>query len=337
MTNALKEGQTALVTGGSGFLGRAIVDQLLQKKLKVRILCRKNYPDLKEKGCEIFQGEISDFALVDKAIKGCDLVFHTAAKAGISEPYSEYVRINIEGTNNIIKACLKNSVSRLVYTSSPSVVFSHGDIKGADESLPYPDEHEAYYPKSKALAEQNVLRANSEKLATVSLRPHLIWGPGDNHLAPRLISKAKANKLKLIGSGKNMVDTVFIENAADSHILAAERLAPGSKIAGKAYFITNDDPRPLKELVNSILNAAGLEPVTASIPLWLATVIGFCCEKAWKIGKLSGEPPITRWVAEEFATAHWFNITAAKNDLGYVPRVSIEEGMQKLKSFYLKK
>ncbi|MFZ5950001.1 MAG: NAD-dependent epimerase/dehydratase family protein [Candidatus Rifleibacteriota bacterium] len=334
----LAEGQIALVTGGSGFLGRAIVKQLLEKKLKVRVLCRKNYPDLQKKGCEIFQGEISDAELVNRAVEGCDIVFHTAAKAGVEEPYSEYVRINVNGTENILNACLKSKVSRLVYTSSPSVVFSHGDIEGADEKqLPYPSHYDAYYPETKAKAEQMALKANSAELATVALRPHLIWGPGDNHLGPRLISKAKAGKLKFVGDGNNKIDTVFIDNAADSHILAAERLFPGSPIAGKAYFITNGEPKTIKEIVNGIIGAAGLPPVSATIPPWVAKAVGAVCEFAWKNFKLEGEPPITRWVAGELATSHWFNINAAKKDLGYVPKVSIEEGMKRLKEFYQKK
>ncbi|GAB4272920.1 MAG: NAD-dependent epimerase/dehydratase family protein [Candidatus Rifleibacteriota bacterium] len=331
---SLEKGQTALVTGGSGFLGRAIVKLLLAKELNVRILCRKNYPDLEQLGCRIFKGEISDENLVNRAVKGCDIVFHTAAKAGVEEPYSEYVRINIDGTNNIIQACLNNNVTRLVYTSSPSVVFSHGDIEGADESLPYPEHYLAYYPETKAKAEREVLQNNSDRLATVSLRPHLIWGPGDNHLAPRLIAKAKAGKLRFVGDGSNLIDTVYIDNAADAHILAAERLWPGSSIAGKAYFITNGEPKPLKEIVNGILAAAGVKPVTATISPKLAWFIGLICEFLWKTFRFSGEPPITRWVASELSTAHWFNIDAAKIDLDYKPAVDIETGMKRLKEFY---
>jgi nucleoside-diphosphate-sugar epimerase len=283
------------------------------------------------------QGEISDFEIVNQAVKGCEIVFHTAAKAGIEEPCSEYVRINVTGTENVLKACSGNKVKRLVYTSSPSVIFSDGSIEGADETLPYPDEHKAYYPRTKAMAEKLVLKANSNELCTVSLRPHLIWGPGDNHLAPRLISKAKAGKLKLIGDGTNLVDTVYIDNAADAHILAAERLYPNSKICGKAYFITNDEPRPIKDIINSMLAADGVEPVNKTIPLWLATVVGFLCEKAWKFFNLKNEPPITPWVAKEMATAHWFDISAAKKDLNYQPRISVDEGMKRLKEFYQKK
>lgn len=333
----LEAQQTALVTGGSGFLGRAIVKQLLEKGLKVKVLCRKSYPDLVKQGCEMVKGDIGNADLVKDAVKGCDIVFHTAAKAGVEEPYSDYVRINVTGTENVIKACQKHKVARLVYTSSPSVVFSHGDIEGGTEKLPYPDHYDAYYPETKAKAEKLIIAANSKELATVSLRPHLIWGPGDNHLGPRLVSKAKDGKLKLVGSGDNLIDTVYIDNAADAHILAAERLFPGSKIAGKAYFITNGDPRPLKEIVNGILDAAGLEPVTASIPPWLAKAVGAVCEFAWKTFKIEGEPPITRWVAGELSTAHWFKIDAAKKDLNFEPKISIEEGMARLKEYYQKK
>ncbi|MBU1109555.1 MAG: NAD-dependent epimerase/dehydratase family protein [Candidatus Riflebacteria bacterium] len=337
MNNQIKElvtGQIALVTGGSGFLGRAIVKQLLDKGLNVRILCRSDYPDLIEAGCTIFRGEVSDAELVDKAVQGCDLIFHTAAKAGVEEPYSEYERINYQGTLNILNACRKNQVSRLIYTSSPSVVFSHGDVEGRDESMPYPDHYDAYYPKTKGMAEKEVLKSNSDKLATVALRPHLIWGPGDNHLGPRLVSRARAGRLKFVGDGKNKIDTVYIDNAADAHILAAERLFIGSQVAGKAYFITNSDPRPISEITNLIIGAAGCAPVTATISPRIAWFIGYTCEVLYKTLNIKGEPPITRWVAGELSTAHWFNISAARNDLGYEPRVSIEEGIKRLREYY---
>lgn len=329
-------GQLALVTGGSGFLGRAIVSQLLAKGLKVRILCRKDYPDLTQAGCTIFQGEVSDFNIVDRAVAGCDMVFHTAAKAGVEEPYSEYERINYQGTLNVIKACQKNQVCRLIYTSSPSVVFSHGNVEGLDESMPYPDHYDAYYPQTKAMAEKEVIKSNSDKLATVALRPHLIWGPGDTNLGPRLVSRARAGKLKFVGDGKNKVDTIYIDNAAEAHLLAAERLFVDSAIAGKTYFVTNSDPRPISEITNLIIGAAGCEPVTTTISPKVAWFIGLCCEIAYKTFKIKGEPPITRWVAKELSTAHWFDISAARRDLGYEPRVSIEEGIKRLRNYYKK-
>lgn len=330
----LAVGQTALVTGGSGFLGRVMVKQLLEKGLRVRVLCRSDYPDLIATGCEMYKGEVSDKKLVSNAVKGCDLVFHVAAKAGVEEPYSEYERINYQGTLNVLAACDENQVQRLIYTSSPSVVFSHGDIEGADESLPYPDHHDAYYPATKCMAEKAVLQANSSTLATVAIRPHLIWGPGDNQLTPRLVAKAKAGKLKFVGDGKNKVDTIFVDNAADAHLLAAERLWPGSKVAGKAYFVTNGDPRPIAEITNLIIGAAGVAPVTATISPKIAWLVGLLCEFCYKTFKIKGEPPITRWVAGELSTAHWFNIARARNDLGYTPRVSIEQGIEILRQWY---
>lgn len=330
----LLAGQLALVTGGSGFLGRAIVKMLLARSVKVRVLCRGSYPDLTTAGCEVIRGEVSDPAVVFQAVKGCDLVFHTAAKAGIEEPYSEYERINYQGTLNILNACRQHKVGRLIYTSSPSVVFSHGDVSGGDESLPYPDDHQAYYPKTKCMAEREVLKANSTELATVALRPHLIWGPGDNHLAPRLVSKARAGRLKFVGDGKNLVDTVYIDNAAEAHILAAEHLAAGSPVAGKAYFITNGDPRPISEITNLIIGAAGLPPVTATISPKIAWLVGLICEKVFKIFHIKGEPPITRWVAGELSTAHWFKIDAARRDFGFEPKISIEQGIANLRQYY---
>ncbi len=335
MTAGSLKGSTALVTGGSGFLGGAIVKMLLERAVNVRVLCRGNYPDLTKAGCKVYQGEISDAELVSKAVAGCDLVFHTAAKAGIEEPYSEYERINYHGTLNIIRSCQEHKVGRLIYTSSPSVVFTHGDICGADESLPYPDHYDAYYPKTKSMAEQAVLKANSPQLAVVALRPHLIWGPGDNHLGPRLISRARAGRLKFVGDGKNIVDTVYIDNAAEAHILAAEKLAPGSAPAGRAYFITNGEPMPISQITNLIIGAAGLAPVTATISPNIAWFIGLVCEKVFKWCKLKGEPPITRWVAGELSTAHWFNIDAARRDFGYQPKISIEEGIRRLHAAYL--
>jgi len=264
------------------------------------------------------------------AAQGCDIIFHVAAKAGIWGDYAEYYQANVTGTEAVIAACRANSIARLVATGSPSVVFDGSDIENGNESLPYPDHYEAHYPQTKMLAELLVLQANSPNLATVSLRPHLIWGPGDNHLVPRIIAKAKADRLKRIGSRPCLADTVYIDNAAKAHLLAADRLSTGSKIAGKAYFITNDQPVPLWDMVDRILAAGGLPPVSGRISPQLARVIGIVCEKIWGVLKLSGEPPMTRFVANELSTAHWFDISAAKRDLGYYPEISIEVGLKRL-------
>ena len=320
----------ALVTGGGGFLGGAIVRQLLARGDEVQSFSRGEHPELARLGVRQFRGELGDPAALLRAAQGCDILFHVAAKAGIWGPYEEFFRANVTGTKNVIAACQAHGIQRLIHTSSPSVVFDGRDLEGGDESLPYPDRYEAHYPQTKALAERLVLAANSPTLATVALRPHLIWGPGDNHLVPRIVAKARARRLRRIGNSPCLVDTVYVENAALAHLLAGDRLFPGSPVAGKSYFITNGEPTPLWEMVNRILAAAGLSPVTRSISPRMAYAIGVVCERLWSALRLSGEPPMTRFVARELATAHWFDGSAARRDLGYEPTVSLEEGLVRL-------
>jgi len=324
----------ALVTGGGGFLGGAIVRQLRARGDEVTSYSREAYPELTRLGVKQCQGDLSDPTALLEAAQGCDIVFHVAAKAGIWGSYADYYRANVAGTVNVIGACRTHSIGRLVYTGSPSVVFNGSDVEGGDESLPYPPSFEAHYPYTKAVAEQLVLEANSASLATVSLRPHLIWGPGDNHLVPRIVAKGRAGKLRRIGRRPCLVDTVYIDNAAEAHLNAADRLFPGSPPAGKAYFISNGEPLPLWEMVNRILAAAGLPPETRSVPPKLAHAAGTLCEILWKLLRLSGEPPMTRFVASELSSAHWFDISAARRDLGYQPRISLDEGLKRLKACF---
>jgi 2-alkyl-3-oxoalkanoate reductase len=324
----------ALVTGGGGFLGSAIVRQLRARGDEVVSLSRGEYPELAALGVEQRRGDLSDAKAVADAAAGCDVVFHVAAKAGIWGSFDEFYAANVTGTENVIAACRLHSIPRLVYTSSPSVVFDGSNVEGADETLPYPAHFEAIYPQTKAMAEQLVLAANSPGLATVSLRPHLIWGPNDNHLVPRIVAKGRAGKLRRIGIRPCLVDTVYVDNAAEAHLCAADRLSPGAVPAGKAYFISNDEPVPLWEMVNRILKAAGVSPERRSISPGVAYAAGMVCEKIWKLLRLSGEPPMTRFVARELSTAHWFDISAAKEELGYQPRVSIDEGLKRLKEWF---
>jgi nucleoside-diphosphate-sugar epimerase len=321
---------SALVTGGGGFLGGAIVRRLVERGDRVRSLARGDYPELKALGVETMQGDIADPAAVARAVAGCDVVFHVAAKAGVWGPLEEYRRANVEGTRQVVAACRATGVRRLVYTSSPSVVFDGTDMEGVDESAPYPAHFEAPYPATKAEAEQLVRAANGPELATVALRPHLIWGPGDNHLVPRLVARARAGRLRKIGRTPKRIDATYIDNAAEAHILAADRLEPGAAIAGRVYFIAQGEPVPLWELVNAILAAAGLPPVTRTVSLPLATAAAQLMESTYRVLGLMSEPPLTRFVVRELATAHWFDLTAARRDLGYAPRVSTAEGLARL-------
>ena len=327
----------ALVTGGGGFLGGVIVRMLRERGFDVRSFSRGDYPELACLGIEQVNGDLADRAAVEKAADGCDIVFHVAAKAGIWGSYADYHLANVTGTENVIAACREQNIGRLVFTSSPSVVFDGRDVEGGDESLPYPERYEAHYPKTKAMAEQLVLAANSPTLATTALRPHLIWGPGDNHLVPRILAKGRAGRLRRIGNSPCLVDTVYVDNAATAHLQAADRLAPGSPVAGRAYFITNGEPLPLFEMVNRILAAGNLPPVTRSISPRLATLAGLLCEGLWSALPLKDEPPMTRFVAHELATAHWFSIDAARRDFGYAPDVSISEGLVRLRNWLTKR
>lgn len=320
----------ALVTGGGGFLGGAVVRKLLARGDAVRSFTRTAYPWLTELGVEQAHGDLTDADAVANAVAGCDVVFHVAAKAGVWGRPADFFATNVTGTLNVLAACKRHGVRRLVYTSTPSVVHGGGSIEGSDESLPYPAHFEADYPATKAEAEKAVLAANGPDLATVSLRPHLIWGPGDPHLIPRILARAKAGKLRRIGDNPVTVDVTYVDNAADAHLLAADRLAPGSAVAGKAYFISNGEPVELWAFLNRVLADAGLPPVTKSVSVWKAKLAGRVLERVYRTLRLRAEPPMTRFVASQLSTSHWYDITAARRDLGYVPAVSVEEGLKRL-------
>jgi len=320
-----------LVTGGGGFLGGAIVKRLVQRGDHVRSLSRTFYPKLEAMGVEQIQGDISDLTVVAKACEETDIVFHVAAKPPPWGKYKAYYQTNVVGTENVIEGCNRQNVARLVYTSTPSVVFDGTDMEGADESLPYPAKHSAYYPKTKALAEHHVVKAAGPGLSTVVLRPHQIWGPGDPHFVPRLIARAK--KLKQIGNGKNLVDTTYIDNAADAHLLAADRLAENPAISGHKYFISQDEPIPAWDMINAILNAAGLAPVNGAISYRAAWTIGAVLEFFYRFLGISKEPQMTRFLADAVAKSHWFDIGAAKRDLGYIPEIGTAEGLRRLEEW----
>ena len=320
-----------LVTGGGGFLGSAICSMLVKRGDQVQSISRQAYPGLATMGISQFRGDLVDKGKIYSAAQGCDAIIHTAAKAGIWGDYSSYYQANVLGTQNIIEVCRELRIAKLVYTSSPSVVFSGGDMEGVNESAPYPKWYLTAYPKTKAIAEQMVLNANDENLATVSLRPHLIWGPGDNHLVPRILARAKAGKLRKIGSRDVLVDSVYIDNAASAHILALDRLNFNSPCSGKAYFISNGEPWKLWDLVNEIILAGKGNVVNKTVSVSLAYFMGWLFEIIYTISRKHAEPPMTRFLAKELSTSHWFDISNARNDLGYVPMITIREGLDRLK------
>ena len=323
-----------LVTGGGGFIGGAVVRQLLLRGDDVTSFARGDYPELRDLGARTVRGDLTDRAAVTAAAAGQDVVVHTAAKAGVWGSDSEYWAANVVGTQNVIDACRAAGVRRLVYTSTPSVVLGSRDVEGADESLPYLDAYLAAYPASKAEAERRVLAASSADLLTTALRPHLVWGPGDPHLVPRAIERARAGRLPIVGSGDNLLDATYIDNAAAAHVNAVDRLSavadPTQPPAGRAYFIAQGEPLPMRDLLNSLLAAADVPPITRHIPFRLAWTVGAVAERLHRV-RGRGEPVMTRLMAQQFAFAHWFDLSAARRDLGYDPQVSTAEGLQRLR------
>jgi nucleoside-diphosphate-sugar epimerase len=321
----------ALVTGGSGFLGRRIVDRLLAQGRSVTILGRTPAADLEGRGVRFIRAALEDADAVRAAFAGVETVFHTAAKVGVWGRYPDFYSANVLGTRAVLDGCRAHGVRRLVYTSTPSVVYNGRDLSGVDESLPLTTSCPSPYPLTKAAAESEVLAANSTGLATVALRPHLIWGPGDPHLVPRILDRARSGRLRIVGEGRNRVDMVHVENAADAHLSAESTLrAPNSPAAGKAYFITNGEPVVLWDWVNGLLSGLGEPRVTRRVPLGVATAVGASCEAVWLAFRLRGEPPMTRFIAAELAKDHWFDITAARRDLRYAPRVAMAQGTAEL-------
>lgn len=318
------------VTGGGGFLGRYLVEQLLERGEQVTILCRGDYPELTTQGVRLIRGDIRDATCVNRVIQGMDAVFHVAALPGIWGKWETFHSINTHGTDLVIAACRTAGVRKLIYTSSPSVVYDGQAHVDADESLPYPAKYLCHYPHSKALAEQAVLAANAEHLATVALRPHLIWGPRDNHLIPRLIARAKAGRLMRVGDGTNVVSVSYVENTAAAHLQAFDALEPGSRCAGKAYFINEPEPVALWSWIDELLKRAGLPPVTRSISPGVARMIGAGLETVYAAFRLPGEPPMTRFLASQLSQSHTYSIENACNDFGYSPPVPFEVAMERL-------
>ncbi|MBW3515594.1 NAD-dependent epimerase/dehydratase family protein [Shewanella sp. NKUCC01_JLK] len=349
--------QHAFVTGAGGFLGKAICLRLLAAGIKVTGFARGHYPELEALGVVMLQGDLVNKDLLQQAMQGCDIVFHVASKAGVWGDRDSYFCPNVKGAANVIAACKALKIDKLVYTSTPSVTFAGQDESGIDESTPYATRFLNHYAHSKAIAEKMMLDANQVgdmplenpdvtqvssqvttqatapyALKTVALRPHLIWGPGDPHLVPRVLSRGRLGKLKLVGREDKLVDTIYIDNAAYAHVLAALELCQAKpKCQGKAYFLSNDEPITMAEMINLILACDALPPVTKRVPQFVAYVVGAVLESIHYLLKKQEEPMMTRFVARQLSCSHYFDISAAKRDLGYRALVSINQGMARLK------
>lgn len=324
-----------IVTGGGGFVGKAIIKALHAQGHAVVSISRGHYADLAQLGVEQHQIDIgADSETWQYVCKGATGVFHTAAKVDMWGKFADFYRTNVQGTKHLLDACVRHGVENFVFTSSPSVIHDGNDLREIDESYPYPKHFHAPYPHTKALAEQMVREANSNTaLKTVSLRPHLIWGPDDTNLIPTVVERAQAGRLTRVGDGTNRVDVTFIDDCVSAHLLAMQALEDGNKrVFGKVYFVSQGEPVVMWKWIDQILDAHNLPPVTRSISKPLASVLargfeliaslGGVCGKTWK-------PLLTRFLVSEMASNHYFSIEAAKNDFGFVPAYSIAEAMEK--------
>lgn len=315
-----------LVTGGGGFVGREVVEQLLSRGCRVRSMGRRAQPELTAMGVDVVSCDLEDTAAVSRACDGVDAVFHVAARAGVWGDWAQYFGPNVVGTRNVLAGCRAHGVSHLIYTSTPSVVFNRQPIVGGDETMPYGSRWLCHYAATKAMAEAEALSANGPNLRVLALRPHLIFGPRDPHLLPRVIESALSGRLKIVGEGTNRVDVSYVVDVAAAHLNALDALLQGHA-GGKAYFISQGEPVHLWPWVNTILERLGLPRIEKRIPLPLVYGVGAAFECVWKLTRRQEEPPMTRFVAVELAKDHYFSIAAARAELGYAPSVDMETAL----------
>lgn len=322
----------ALVTGGGGFLGFELVKQLLAAGYRVRSFSRQHYAVLARLGVESRCGDLSRIADVRQAVQGVDVVFHVAARAGVWGKRQLYYDTNVRGTEHVVQACLQHGVKYLIYTSSPSVTFDGRAQEGVNEDVPYTQKFFCAYQETKTIAEQHVLQDRRPDLYALALRPHLIWGVGDPHFLPRLLARAK--RMRFIGDGTNLIDTTYLSDAAAAHLCAAQALRHNHSLSGRAYFISGGEAQRTAVFLNALLAACGRPAIEKTMPRRLGLGLGTLCEAVFRLLGNELEPPLTYFVAAQLATAHWYDIRRAEQELNYRPRVSLAQGCALLQKTY---
>ena len=319
-----------LVTGATSLLARRTAEALLARGDEVVAFQRGESPLPTTQ----VRGDIRDRVAVDRAAAGCDAVVHAAAKVGVVGGWQDYRSINVDGTAHVVAAARRHDVGRIVHVSTPSVAHAGHSLVGVGAEPPVVGRKNAWYAESKAMAEQLVMAAVSDSLAVVAIRPHLVWGPGDTQLVGRIVQRARAGRLALIGGGAALVDTTYIDNAASALVAALDAATPGASCVGRAYVVANGEPRPIRDLLLGICRAAGVVVTPRRVPLRAALVAGSLVERAWPLHHGDEEPPLTRFLAEQLGTAHWFDPRPARDDLAWAPTVSIDDGLQRLADWY---
>ena len=320
-----------LVTGASSLIGGGVAHALASRGDDVVCFQRSRaaaVDDLEQR-----LGDVRDAAAVSAAAAGCDAIVHVAAKVGVSGAWAEYRSINVDGTTNVMVAARDGGVGRVVHVSSPSVAHGGEPIVGGAADPPVVGRRRAWYAESKALAEVAALGSASDELGVVAIRPHLVWGPGDTQLVGRIVERARSGRLALVGGGTALVDTTYIDNAVGALVAALDAVGPRVPCSGDAYVVANGEPRMIRELVQGICAAAGVPFEPRDVPLPVARSLGTIVERVWPLLR-SDEPPLTRFLAEQLGTAHWFDPRPARDDLGWVPEVTIDQGLDRLRDWY---
>jgi nucleoside-diphosphate-sugar epimerase len=321
-----------LVTGGSGLLGQRTIAALAARGHEVVALQRHRTDALP---CEQVLAEIQDVDAVAAAANRCDALVHGAARVGVVGTRDEFYDVNVGGTEAVIAACRTAGVARLVVVSSPSVGYESTPTVGAGASTPITQRRDrSWYSESKGEAELVALAANDGALAATAIRPHVIWGPGDTQLVGRIVERACAGRLFVVAGGRALIDTTYVDNAADALVVAAEQLTPDGPLAGRAFVVTNGEPLPLRTLLEQICAAAGVPPPARDLPLGVARGIATAAEHLWARARPGDEPPATRFLVDQLALAHWFDPRPFREATGWRPAVSIAEGMRRLAAFY---
>lgn len=323
-----------LVTGGSSLIGAGVATALLARGDEVVVQQRRRSETLGRLGVRQELGDIRDLDAVLAACAGCDAIVHLAAKVGVVGDWEDYRSINVDGTHNVLDAARRRGIGRIVHVSSPSVAHGGEPIVGGGADEPVLGRRRAWYPESKAMAEIDALAAAGDELGVVAIRPHLVWGPGDTQLVGRIVERAATGRLALVGGGRALVDTTYIDNAVDALITALDAMEPGARCSGRAYVVSNGEPRMIRELVEGICRAAGVPFEPRTVSLRVGRSLGALVERAWPLLRRDDEPPLTQFLAEQLGTAHWFDPRPARDDLGWTPGVSIEEGLARLADWY---
>ncbi|MDM7892899.1 NAD-dependent epimerase/dehydratase family protein [Curtobacterium caseinilyticum] len=316
-----------LVTGASGFLGRATAAAVRAAGHQVRTFQRR--PSGVDGVTDVL-GSMTDGAAVARAVEGADAVVHLAAKVSLAGDPADFVRVNVDGTRTLLDAARAAGVQRFVFVSSPSVAHTGSSLAGSGAGPAEPTAARGHYARTKAAAELLALAADGPGFAVVAVRPHLVWGPGDTQLVGRIVERARAGRLPLLDSGAALIDTLYVDNAASAMVAALDHAADDG-VHGAAYVVTNGEPRPVGELLAGICVASGVPAPRLHVPAALARAAGSVVEAVWRVRPGADEPPMTRFLAEQLSTAHWFDQRRTRRDLGWAPTVTIDEGLDRLR------